>query len=401
MTALDLRTVPVRSRAASAAPRGRSLVSYLLIPRPKDLVKAIVLPLAFVVGALCTGGVDAQQAGRAALVWGVLELLVYQARYQWNDIRGFASDVAHPDAAARGRLPGTLETASASIGASLTVLALRMAATVAVALVVPSLLTLLLGMTLGVFGVAVIYERLRSAATGTSEGNGAIALRPALVGLWVMVGAGYAVRGMTGLVLAVDVGASPWLIASAVVAMWALGVVFVTCRWALESMPFAEVKDGQVSWRAKAGQAREHLLGLVRFLPRQLPDHIATPAHWRALSGRTPLLAPWNLALLVAAGAAALVGHQLTASSASRTATLLLGLVLAVPAIVWPGLRRAAVAAGGALLMAHGAHAVGLEVGAASALPWVLTLGLYCVFTHQCAAEIGHPLHRLRRRSAL
>jgi hypothetical protein len=55
-----------------------------LVPRPKDLMKSLIVPLPFAVGALAAGGTSREQVLRALLVWAVLELLVYPARYQWN-----------------------------------------------------------------------------------------------------------------------------------------------------------------------------------------------------------------------------------------------------------------------------------------------------------------------------
>jgi hypothetical protein len=51
-------------------------------------------------------------------VWAVLELLVYPARYQWNDVHGFVADQQHPGVQDRGRLPGPLDRARERVLAS-------------------------------------------------------------------------------------------------------------------------------------------------------------------------------------------------------------------------------------------------------------------------------------------
>src|ERR1700712_5104656 len=66
--------------------RQRSMARYLAVPRPGDLFKACLLPLTFAIGALAVGGVDAHMVERALVMVGALELLIYPARYQWNDI---------------------------------------------------------------------------------------------------------------------------------------------------------------------------------------------------------------------------------------------------------------------------------------------------------------------------
>lgn len=75
------RPLPVAGAPGAAKVSGRSLHSYLLVPRPKDLVKALIVPLTFAVGVAGPGGVSTTVLWHAALVWVVLELLVYQARY--------------------------------------------------------------------------------------------------------------------------------------------------------------------------------------------------------------------------------------------------------------------------------------------------------------------------------
>lgn len=387
---------PGRARtvgAAAVADRERSLGSYLLLPRPKDLVKAVVLPLGFAVGVAAEGGISTERFAQALLVWAAIELGVYQARYQWNDARGFAADQAHPDRVTRGRLPGPVERARPHIAASLGVALLRLALVAALALAVPQIGAVLLAATAGVFGAALVYERLRSAATGRATHP--VPLRPALIGLWVAIGAGYAVRGMTGLALAVHLGGRPGLIATAAAAMWALGVVFCTCRWALEAMSFGRVEQGRLVWRVRSDQAREHLLGLVRWLPAEAPPGTHLSA-WRALSGRTPVTAPWNLALIVAGATAALSGRLLVGSTgaAGSGAVAAAGAVCALGLAVAAHHRYLAVAAGGTMMLAVLA-AAGTDRPSAALLPWAVVAIAHSCFTRQCAQEIGHPTRRL------
>jgi hypothetical protein len=389
---------PAAAPATTAAP-GRTLLNYLLVPRPNDLVKAVVVPLTFALGAAANGGVGATRLWQAVLVWLVLELLVYQARYQWNDVRGFAADQAHPERAARGRLPGPIERARPHITASLAVAALRLLLTAAVGLAVPGLRGVLLAMTVGVFGAAFVYERLRSMATGHTT-QVPVPLRPSLLALWVAVGAGYAVRGMTGLALAVQLGGRPALVVAGVLAMWGLGLVFVTCRWALEASCFASFRGEHVVWDAQRSKAREHTLGLVRWLPSTLDRHAlpidAGPAHWRALQGRTSLTAPWHLALVVAAAAAAVAGRLLVAGLATGTgAAVAVGSAAVALAITRLRRRRSLAAPVAALAIAGAQWLAGLDRPLVATLPWLVVMVAYACFTHQCASEIARPLRRL------
>src|SRR5947209_2938455 len=165
--------------------RQRSLTSYLLLPRPKDLGKGWLLVATFGLGALAAGGADAHSALRVLVVWPVLELLIYQARYQWNDIAGFEADQCHPDAATRGRLPGPPARArrhkllSAAVAAARLLLALGIAAAFASL----HLLGLVSVLIVAVFGLAAAYEKAKRLATARSMTT-AQSVSRSVLGLW-------------------------------------------------------------------------------------------------------------------------------------------------------------------------------------------------------------------------
>jgi hypothetical protein len=62
-----------------------------------------IAPAAFALGAWYSG--DWSGFGPFLLCWSVLEYLIYAARYQWNDLRGFAHDQEHNGRRWRARLP--------------------------------------------------------------------------------------------------------------------------------------------------------------------------------------------------------------------------------------------------------------------------------------------------------
>ncbi len=380
--------------AARARGGGRSLVGYLLVPRPKDMVKALLMPATFTLGVLTGGHLDRDAVLRAVVAWVALELLVYPARYQWNDVRGFVADQAHPDERDRGRLPGPIERARVHVTASCVVALARVAAVAGLALLLPGLHLggVLSTITVGVFGIAVGYEALR-AGTGRT-GRVPPPLRPRLVALWVVVGAGYALRGMIGLVAAVDPRERPVALVAAAVALWAFGVAFVTSRWALEALAFARIDNGRLVWTARAEQAREHLLGLVRWLPARTTER--DPAGWAALRGRTPVTAPWNLALVLAGAAAGLTGLLLTgAQPAPAAAGALLGGAAAVAVVLVPQ-GRVAVVLAGAVAQWGVLAAEGVPRAVAAVLPWLAVLAAYLVFSSQRLTTIGTSTQRVR-----
>jgi hypothetical protein len=374
----------------------RSLASYLLLPRPGDLVKAWIFPAAFAFGALAGGGVGGRELLRAAIAWVALELLVYQARYQWNDIRGFDADQRHPDRVARGRLPGPASRRRRRIGASGLVMVTRLAlvALLALALAPLDLGPPLLALALAGFGVAIVYEGLRSRCTGVAE-RVPPPLTAGILALWAVVGAGYAVRGVSGLAFAVDVFGQPWLLAAAVATFWSFGVAFVTGRWALEALPFGRTDGrGGIRWRVERGQAREHSLALVRWLPPTAPASGRGGGldAWRALAGAVSPLAPWNLAAVLAAAAAATTGRLLAGPADPFGALLAAGTgALCAAAALVPAGRRYGWAIGALALFAL-MTAAGSPRPALVAIPWLCILGAHLFFTAQSPRTLAHPL---------
>jgi hypothetical protein len=376
----------------------RSLASYLLLPRPGDLVKAWIFPAAFAFGALAGGGVGGRELLRAAVAWMALELLIYQARYQWNDIRGFDADQRHPDRIARGRLPGPASCRRRRVRASGLVMVARLAlvAAAAIALSPLDLGAPLLALALAVFGVAIVYEALRSRCTGAAE-RVPPPLTAGILALWLAVGAGYALRGVSGLAFAVDLFGQPWLLAAAAVTFWAFGIAFVTGRWALEALPFGRPDGrGGIDWRVEPGQAREHSLALVRWLPAAAPAAGAVEddgfGDWRALLGDVSPLAPWNLAALVSAAAAAVTGRLLAGPTDPLDALLAgaAGAVFAAAALV-PAWRRFGWAAGCIALVVL-MVAAGSPRPALVAIPWLAVIAAHLLFTAQSPRTLAHPL---------
>jgi hypothetical protein len=374
----------------------RTLRSYLLLPRPGDLVKAWIFPAAFLLGVLAEGGASGEEVLRAAAVWGALELLIYQARYQWNDIRGFAADQRHPDRVARGRLPGPVSRGGEHIRASALAALGRLGLVALLASALPlELAGTLLALVAAVFCVAALYEALRARCTGGSE-EVPPPLTTGILALWAVVGAGYVIRGLTGLLLATS-SASLWLPLTAALTFWAFGIAFVTGRWALEALAFGRGDGrGEISWQVEPGQAREHSLALVRWLPPIADGDErggdGSLRSWHALR-RTSLSAPWNLAAVVAGCAAAATGCLLAGSADPFTVGLTAagGAVFAAATVApfhrrWPGLFV------GALALFALAEVAAAPRPALVLLPWVAVVGAHLFFDAQSPRTLAHPL---------
>ncbi|MEU4559416.1 hypothetical protein AB0F72_13605 [Actinoplanes sp. NPDC023936] len=301
-------------------PRARSLTSYLVLPRPEDLIKWTIAPLTYAAFAWTVG--DWADWRRFVLAWIILEYLTYMARYQWNDVRGVVDDWGHREARARGRLPATTDRAESrrNIMVSLLVAGLRLILAMLIA-GIAGLTGQVAAMIAAVFGVAVLYEFLRSRTRG--------GLTVSTVAIWLLVGAGYAIRGAVGIG-----GAGVSLLSRPALAgmgfLLTFGMMFVLLTWVLDASSYGRVEaDGSWSFRS-ALRRKPHLAELLRFVPVKIsryeeppdPDDTEQDDGYggarrllRDNRRRPRPLAPWNLAHLAAAVSAAVLGIELAGST--------------------------------------------------------------------------------------
>ena len=179
----------VRGGTASSGPKdGRSLVAYLIFPRPEDWIKWLVAPGVFLAVGWSCG--DLSRWSTFLELWLVLEYLIYAARYQWNDVRGIDEDSLHSERQARRRLPaGPAQRTRRNVLISLAVAIGR----VVVAVVVGQALGLLrpvLVLLATVLSIAIIYEMLRSRRPSPEPTRPT----PTVAAIWSIVGLGYGIR---------------------------------------------------------------------------------------------------------------------------------------------------------------------------------------------------------------
>jgi hypothetical protein len=375
----------------------RDIGSYLALPRPGDLGKAIIVPIGFASGSLLTSFPGLQDLSRALVVWFAVEYLAYQARYQWNDIRGFWGDQLHPDCHARGRLPGPAKMGRRHIRLSAVVAIARLLVATLLVIALPflDLAGVLFPSVVAVFVVAAIYEWVRAYAGRCDSSHGPAA--PCVV-LWVVSGGGYCVRGLTGLVLATGTHVPSAGLIFAGVAFWFAGIVFVTTRWAVESIAFTTRRDGGLQWAADPDAGRGHLIALAHWLPHDT-DTVATDLRsWRPLWSGAPWHAPWNIALLVALGSTWLTGVAFTATTVSPVAAsgvsafAILGAWTLI--LIRPGL-----IAGAAAMIVLLAGALAVSGSPKSPILGGVMCVVYLVCTRQCLDDVG-KLYQRRIKSA-
>ncbi|MCW2835589.1 MAG: putative rane protein [Nocardioides sp.] len=375
--------------------RPRTLASYLALPRTGDIVKWIILPVGFLIGMAARGRPEQVDVLRAVVVWFSLELLVYQARYQWNDIRGFDADQRHPGGD-RGRLPGPPERRRSRFAWSAATAAAKIVLACALcwALDVRTGVFMIL-LTAGVFGLAAVYEALRSVSTGRSD-KAPAPITAGIVAIWIVIGAGYALRVVTGLGLAVDLTSSRLLLPMAVLTGWAFGIAWITSRWAVEATAFARLEGRRLRWYARRDQAREHQLALAPWLPDEVPSSVHDLGHWQPVKQRSAWSAPWNVAGVVAAGGAAACGALLAGPGASGgTLVMCVGLgILAGASVLAAGSRRE-VAIAVVLPIVIGAMALaGVDTPTRACLPWLALSVAQACYLRQDRASLGQFLRR-------
>ncbi|MFG3097962.1 hypothetical protein [Streptomyces sp. NPDC048202] len=377
-------------------PRRRGLLSYLVLPRPEDWVKWLLIPLAFTVVVLARDLTP--QWGRLLLTLLLVEYLVYAARYQVNDIRGYAEDAAHPEAAARMRLPHPADPAARRlvVVCSALVAAVRLVTAFGIA-AATGLTRGLLGVTAVIAVAGMLYEYLRAA-----EARPGGARRAAAVGLWLLVGTGYALRYAVGAHAAGLPFGDPLVWTGALYA-YGLGVMFVLLTWVLEASAYCGAPRPRRWYASPALRAKPHLLLLLRHV-RGVTVMSGTPPAGSPGCGEVPVLrgrcapaAPWNLAYWATVAAAvpfALCLTGLTPGDAAGVWVLAASAPAAalLPLAGGPTARTLLLAAGTVLPAVGVALLAGPGAALFTALPFAVCGGLYTSFRQQSYRDLKHFL---------
>jgi hypothetical protein len=372
----------------------------LLLPRPEECIKWLFLPISFVLGVWSLGGIDEAEVWRAAVVFFALEYLIYEARYQWNDIRGYASDSDHPESALRGRLPlgRTLRECQRNVVASLAVAGIRILTAVALGVALGErFLVPILALLALVIVIAAVYEWLRARVDGTNPPNDEG--RRLVVGVWIWVGSGYALRGGTGLWLAGFSLADPVVLLT-IPMFVAFGVMFVTLTWVVEALSHCtrvgstDAPLREVTYSVGLA-AKRHLRELLQYLDLNAKegelDNEPDCRDVYALATRGVTRAPWNFALGIsaplcgAAGVALATGGGLTAAQwpfAAAAAVFSAAGALALVNAQKTSWRLFVVAL---VALALGSLGMMPEIGgpALSMVPWLVVSGTYVGFRAQ------------------
>lgn len=219
-------------------------VLYFFYPRIADIQKNIFIVLGFLLGYIVTWMMDKSEpigayAERFIYVWFILDFLVYQARYLWNDIRGVSNDQSHPEKEKRKRLPNEPFGVKTAIVLSLGVIVFRISAAFVLAcLYGGEMKNVMIFCILLVIFISILYEYAKH-----KEYSSAV---------FGLVSLGYPIRFAFGYWGAFpsflkEYGNLQYILILILVllATMKFGTVFVTLTWVLESVHLKQ-KDVKV-----------------------------------------------------------------------------------------------------------------------------------------------------------
>jgi hypothetical protein len=325
-------------------------------------------------------------------LWGVLELLIYESRYQWNDLRGLYDDTNHVERRARARLPRGRDDSQTrrNIVLSVAVAVLRLGLAVVIGYIL-GLSSTVVSLVYIVLLTAGLYEWLR---THRNENH-----RPSLIisiAIWLTVGVGYAVRAALGLALAgVPLTSVPGLIG--IVCFYAFGIMFVLQTWVLEATSFHSV-DAYGWHRTDDLDSKPHIEVLLAYLAPLEPanpllDESRHPGKTPILANGADFWAPWNVALGLAVTAGGALGIYLAGAMTPLPAIFFaeLALIGAVMLARADSTRlRLVVLCVGAVTLYAAASDVPRPLMAV--LPWLVIGGWYTAFSASSYFDITHAV---------
>lgn len=290
-------------------PNFKWLARYLIYPRPQDAMKVGFIFLGVVFGMASTG-ID-PSVSDSWLTDGILHLLfvvfvfdvlAYQARYQWNDIRGACEDERNPRSEQRGRLRPVLDSIDTAKRISGVALIYKLILAMVILVAWWDGRSVAIGMGIvAMSALAFAYERERAG-------------RNRLFMLLGLVGLGYPLRFVVGYYATMGrhLFEGFWSIDPSIVllviATWSFGIVFVSITWTLEGADYC---------RGGADVDTEELV-----VPACKPNsyhkrHVGRLASWldcevlfcgkrapllgvrRPLRFRTPVMSPWNAWMMI------------------------------------------------------------------------------------------------------
>ncbi|MFK4223427.1 hypothetical protein [Streptomyces sp. NPDC019890] len=383
---------------------GRSLASYLILPRPEDCIKWLFIPIVFILASWSRGG--PYYWDRMFFTLLIVEFLVYSARYQWNDVRGIEEDSGHPAARERRRLPFMKDVSQLRVVvySSLITATARVISAVILGSAIGAT-TPTLRLIAGVFMIAAVYETLRAIESHHYvRRNPNLAHYAIAAGLWLLVGLGYVIRFLAGLDAANIPPLGPLTFPGAAFA-FCFGIMFVLLTWVLEAASYCR-KESDLLWYVvddESLRAKPHLVLLLSFLSSPKVQFEVKPGapsfgdrkHISVLEqrGASKLWAPWNLAYFAASIGGVFLGARLSGGELPSLGIVVLSAIFAAT-VGFIGLAKAWQITVVVLLLAAmtGAAEIDMSFDSKRAmlliLPWAIATMTYVGFRRQSYGDL-------------
>ncbi len=302
----NTRSGPPRRGLASA-------ILYFIYPRPQDALKVGFILLG--VATFCSLGVGQfDPVPVACETVLVLDVLVYQARYQLNDIRGAKEDQENPRSGSRRRLPVEVLGLQTAVAVSLLVFWYRLLLAAAfIWYLFDSTGPALLAGLVATFALAALYEVARA--------------RRKKWAVPILVGLGYPLRFAVGFLAAWSACGHREPLGEATI----LACLLVCLSILIYGFAFVWITWAHESWdRRRSGMddSKPH----VRLMGDYISCDDLQEAH--PLRSRGNLFSPWNLAM-VSSGivmlAAILLSGDMKAAAACALLCILIIFDIAMP----------------------------------------------------------------------
>lgn len=160
-------------------------VVYYFYPKIKDVQKSLLIVIGFLTGIFFKNGnfrMSGKDVFHLIMAWFIIEFLIYQARYLWNDIRGVRKDVREKK---EDRIPVKVLGRKAAINIAMVILFLRVfIAVIVTAFLSEDIRIQLILPTLAIIISSILYEVMRT--------------KECVKGIFLMVGFGYMIRFAAG-----------------------------------------------------------------------------------------------------------------------------------------------------------------------------------------------------------
>jgi hypothetical protein len=233
--------------------QGRSLSSYLLLPRPGELlVKGGIIPLAWALSSLATGEFRIKHVWQVILLTLIFEVVFYQARYVINDLHGLRIDSRYSKFKKQIRFPQPARRIDVQISILTVAGRVILAILLAASLLDPRLQQAIVVAGGAVFLHSAAYELLRHKVSPNKPGHDLLRMTIGRMSILTLVGVGYAIRACLGLFLGDD-GNTDWLLLGyAALMMTALGSMFVAMTWAIDGITQVVPHDARDATRLLA-----------------------------------------------------------------------------------------------------------------------------------------------------